>query len=493
MNKEVRTRFAPSPTGFLHVGSARTAFWAWLLARHHGGKFLLRIEDTDQKRLVPDSIKSLFEELAWFGIEIDEGPSRAELERIGQVWDGMPDLHGDCGPYIQSLRQERYREIAEELIAKGAAYRCDCTPEMLERERNEQLARREAPGYSRYCRDRNVPASSKHVVRVKMPLKHSIELHDAVRGRVHWDNASLSDPVLMKSDGTALYHLAVVVDDHDMRISHVLRGEEWLATAPIHVFLYQSLGWEAPVFAHLPVIMGAQGKKLSKRDGAVFTSMFREKGYLPDALLNYTVLIGWSPGEGIEQEIFSRQELIDKFSLDRINSASGRFDYEKLEWMNGAYIRALPVEEFISKSKPFIENAGLTLREDRFRPIAALVQERVKTLSEVPGMVDFMFKDHIERDIAAMYGKGVDAAKAMQVLVAVKEGMTTLSDFTHTALDGVIRPVAERLGLKAGPAFGVIRVAVTGKKVTPPLLESMEVLGKEICLQRIDEAIALVK
>jgi glutamyl-tRNA synthetase len=491
--KEVRTRFAPSPTGYLHVGSARTAFWAWLLARHFGGKFLLRIEDTDQKRLVNDSIKSLFEELAWFGIEIDEGPSRAELARIGQAWEGMPDLQGGHGPYIQSLRQDRYREVAEELIAKGFAYRCDCTPEMLERERNEQLARREAPGYSRYCRDRNVPASSKHVVRLKMPLKQEVELQDAIRGRVHWENASLSDPVVMKSDGTALYHLAAVVDDHDMRISHVLRGEEWLATAPIHLFVYQSLGWEPPVFAHLPVIMGPQGKKLSKRDGAVFTSMFREQGYLPDALLNYTVLIGWSPGEGIEQEIFSRKELIEKFSLDRVNNASGRFDYPKLEWMNGAYIRALPVEDFIAKSKPFIQAAGLTLREDRFRPIAALVQERVKNLSEVPGMLDFMFKDEIERDIDAMYGKGVDAGNAKQVLLSVKEGLAALPEFNHTTLDGVIRQAGEKLGLKAGPTFGVIRVAVTGKKVTPPLLESMEVLGKDLCLQRINETIALVK
>ena len=491
--EKVRTRFAPSPTGFLHVGSARTAFWAWLLARHFGGQFLLRIEDTDQERLVPGAIRSLLQELAWFGIDIDEGPARAELEQVGETWEGMPDIGGPCGPYIQSLRLTRYREVAEQLVAKGVAYRCDCTPEMLEKERLEQMARKELPGYSGYCRDRNVPAEASHVIRLRMPFRRGIVLQDGVKGRVVWENASLRDPVLLKSDGFPTYHLAVVVDDHDMRISHVLRGDEWLASAPIHLLLYEALGWEPPVFAHLPVIMGPAGKKLSKRDGAVFTSMFRENGYLPEALLNFVVLIGWSPGEGSEQEIFTRQEMIEKFTLEHVNNASGRFDYGKLDWMNGLYIRNLKAEEFLIRSGPFIEKAGLTVREERWRPVAPLVQERVKVLTEVPGMVDFLFQDSIQRDLPAMYGKGIDIVKAREVLSRSLVELEPLSDFSIHAIEGVLRPLAEGLGLKAGPMFGVLRIAVTGKKVTPPLFESLAALGKDLTLRRLRETLQLLE
>ena len=234
------------------------------------------------------------------------GPSKEELEKVGEAAEGLPSIGGPCGPYIQSLRLPRYKEVAETLVETGFAYRCDCTPEMLERERNEQMARKELPGYSGYCRDRNVSADNPHVVRLKMPYKKTIVLNDAVKGRVVWDDASLRDTVLLKSDGFPTYHLAVVVDDHDMRISHVLRGDEWLASAPIHLLVYEALGWTPPVFAHLPVILGPSGKKLSKREGSVFTSIFREKGYLPEALLNYVSLIGWNPGEGETQEVFLR-------------------------------------------------------------------------------------------------------------------------------------------------------------------------------------------
>jgi glutamyl-tRNA synthetase len=304
--KEVRTRFAPSPTGFQHLGGFRTAFFAWLLAKHHGGKFLLRVEDTDQERSVPGAIKFIIEELAWFGIQIDEGPNRAELKSLGEDWDAAPNLGGECGPYIQSLRLPRYKEVAEQLVEKGFAYRCDCTPEMLERERNEQMARKEQPGYSGYCRTRNVGADTKHVVRFKMPQRRAISFNDAIRGRVAWDTIPLRDTVILKSDGFPMYHLAVVVDDHDMKISHVLRGIEWLSSTPIHLLLYEALGWEPPVFAHLPVVNGPDGKKLSKRTGAAKSSELREKGFLAEAVLNYVSLIGWAPGEGSDQEIFTR-------------------------------------------------------------------------------------------------------------------------------------------------------------------------------------------
>jgi glutamyl-tRNA synthetase len=489
---EVRTRFAPSPTGFQHLGGFRTAFFAWLLAKHNGGKFLLRVEDTDQERSVPGAIRFIIEELAWFGIQIDEGPSRAELKSLNEDWDAAPDLRGEYGPYIQSLRLPRYKEVAEQLIEKGFAYRCDCTPEMLERERNEQMARKEQPGYSGYCRTRNVSADTKHVVRFKMPQRRAISFIDAIRGRVAWDTIPLRDTVILKSGGFPMYHLAVVVDDHDMKISHVLRGIEWLSSTPIHLLIYEALGWEPPVFAHLPVVNGPDGKKLSKRTGAAKSSELREKGFLAEAVLNYVSLIGWAPGEGSDQEIFTRDELISKFSLDGINEASGVFDPVKLEWMNGVYIRNLPLEEFISRTMPFLKAAGVELSRDAFAAIAPHVQERVKVLTEVPPMVDFLCDRPLQRQMEAMFQKGVDAAKAKEILARGAQVLEELPEFSVTAIDQALRGVATELGLKPGPAFVALRIAVTGKTVTPPLFESFAVLGRDNVLSRIRETIGLI-
>ena len=488
---EVRTRFSPSPTGFQHIGGMRTAFFAWLLARHFGGKFLLRVEDTDQKRLVPGAIRFLIDELRWFGIDIDEGPSNEELEKVGEPVAG-PSLGGKHGPYIQSLRLPRYKEVAEQLVACGAAYRCDCTSEMLEKERNEQMARKEAPGYSGYCRDRGVSADSKHVIRLKIPARQPLEVNDAVRGKIVWEEIALRDPVVLKSDGFPTYHLAVVVDDHDMEVTHVLRGTEWVATWPTHMLLYKHLGWTPPVFAHLPVINGADGKKLSKRHGAVTSESFRDQGYLPEALLNYVTLIGWNPGSGDNQEIFTRDELINRFSLDGINSASGVFDYNKLLWMNGQYIRALSPEQFAERAKPFLEKAALKI-DEKWEKIAPHVQERVKILSEIPEMVEFLFVDSLNRDLPSMFQKGIDRDKAIEILERSKAILSGLSSFDHQLMEPPLRQLSEELGLKPGPVFGVIRIAVTGKKVTPPLFESISVLGKECALRRIEETIAELK
>lgn len=489
---EVRTRFAPSPTGFQHLGGFRTAFFAWLLAKHQGGKFLLRVEDTDQERSVPGAVRYIIEELAWFGIQIDEGPSRAELKSLGEDWDSAPDLEGECGPYIQSLRLPRYKEVAEQLIEKGFAYRCDCTPEMLERERNEQMARKEQPGYSGYCRTRDVSADTKHVVRFKMPQRRAISFNDAIRGRVAWDAIPLRDTVILKSGGFPMYHLAVVVDDHDMKISHVLRGIEWLSSTPIHLLLYEALGWEPPVFAHLPVVNGPDGKKLSKRTGAAKSSELREKGFLAEAVLNYVSLIGWAPGEGSDQEIFTRDELVSKFSLEGINEASGVFDPVKLEWMNGVYIRNLPIEEFISRTMPFLKAAEVDLSRDAFAAIAPHVQERVKVLTEVPPMVEFLCDRPLQRQMEAMFQKGVDAAKAKEILTRGAQVLEALPEFSVAAIDQALRGVATELGLKPGPAFVALRIAVTGKTVTPPLFESFAVLGRDKVLSRIRETIGLI-
>ena len=489
----VRTRFAPSPTGFQHIGGFRTAFYAFLLAKHFGGQFILRIEDTDRERLVPGTVGYILKELSWFGITPDEGPSRDELERMGEWEEGLPAPGGPCGPYVQSMRLARYREVAEQLIAAGVCYRCDCTHEMLERERNEQMARKELPGYSGYCRTRDVAADTRHVVRFKMPPKVDVVMMDAVKGRVAWESVPMRDPVLLKSDGFPTYHLAVVVDDHDMQITHVMRGDEWLSSAPLHLKLYEALGWEPPVFAHLPVVLGPDGKKLSKRHGATLVTAFREDGYLAQALLNFVTLIGWSPGEGEEQEIFSREELVRRFSLEHINTASAVFHYTKLEWMNGMYIRKMSIDEFVDAARPFMDASGLNWTEDRFRIIAPHVQERVKLLKEVPPMVDFLFMEEIDPEMGAVFNQKIDKETAVKVLEESHKVLGGLEDFSVTVIDGEMRALAERLGLKPGPMFSVIRIAVTGKTVTPPLFESIFALGKDRVLERISALVPKVR
>lgn len=490
MSRRVRTRFAPSPTGFQHIGGFRTAFFAWLLARHHGGDFILRIEDTDRERLVPGAIKFILEELAWFGVDIDEGPTADQLKAIGEEVDTkILPKSGDKGPYIQSLRLPRYKVAAEELIQKGHAYRCDCTPEMLEQERAEQMARKEVPGYSGYCRSRNVSENTKHVVRFKMPYKPTVTMIDAVKGRVSWENPPLKDPVILKSDGFPTYHLAVVVDDHDMEISHAMRGDEWLPSTPLHLLIYEAFGWEPPVFAHLPVILGESGKKLSKREGAATSSELRAEGYLPEALLNFVALIGWSPGEGEEQEVFSRDELIKRFSLERINNASGVFQNTKLQWMNGKYIRDLKPEEFLERVKPFFEKANIPFNKDLLLPLSPHLQERAKTLSEVPPMTEFLTKDVLKREWEGVIKKDVTKEVASKLLASSLEVVKSTEPFAATSLDAALRAKAESLGVKVGQLFSLTRIAVLEKAATPPLFESLEVLGKGKVLQRIEEAI----
>ncbi len=492
MTKEVRTRFAPSPTGFMHIGGMRTAIFAWLLAKRFGGKFILRIEDTDQERLVPGAIRFIIEEMAWFGIVPDEGPSIDELKKVNEYWEGAPEFSGSHAPYMQSNRLPRYQEIAAQLIENGMAYRCDCTPQMLEKERNEQMARKETPGYSGYCRNRTVPKESRHVVRFKMPVRRSLVLEDVVRGRVAWDNVPLKDPVLLKSDGFPTYHLAVVCDDHDMQISHVLRGEEWLPSTPLHLLLFEALGWEAPTFAHLPQVLGPDGKKLSKRHGATSSAVFREGGYLAEAVFNFITLIGWSPGDGEEQEVFTIDELCQRFDLNHVNKAGGVFDYNKLAWMNGVYIRTLPVDKFIEVVMPFLEKAGLKVDMDKLKLISPHIQERIKVLPEAAPMIEFLFTDKIERELPGMLKKGIDASIAKKILELSLERLIALEDFSIVAIEGVLRPMAEELGLKVGPMFGVLRIAVTGKMITPPLFESFNALGKEKTLERIKETIGLI-
>jgi glutamyl-tRNA synthetase len=488
--KPVRTRFAPSPTGVLHIGGARTALFAFLFARHHGGTFILRVEDTDQARSVPGSMQQIIESLGLLGITIDEGPSHDELRAVGEYWEGAPALGGEKGPYIQSLRSARYREVAEQLVSQGVAYRCDCTPEMLERERNEQMARREVPGYSGYCRDRNVSKDVPHVIRVRVPQgKSDLVLQDAVRGRITWDDLSLRDTVILKQDGTSLYHLASVVDDHDMEITHVIRGEEWIATTPVHLLMYRALGWEPPIFAHVSAVLGTDGKKLSKRHGAAAVEQFLEAGYLPEALRNYVSLVGWSPGEGEGQEIFSLEELAQRFTLEGLSASAGVFDEQKLAWMNGVYLRNLTDDEFVARVQSYFPEGAFARCAEEFRQLAGLVKERIKLLTEAPEMVEFLYRDDIVPEYASALKKGMTTEIAVTLINEAIPALEAVTEWSHDSLESLFRTLAESHQLKVGPAFTVFRIAVLGKAVTPPLFESMAVLGKERVLERLRQGV----
>ena len=484
----VRTRFAPSPTGFQHIGGFRTAFYAYLLAKKYGGQFILRIEDTDQERIVPGAVRYIIEELAWFGVTIDEGPTPEELSKLNENWDKAPALGGDFGPYVQSQRLSKYHEAAEKLIELGMAYRCDCTTERLEHERLEQMARRETPGYSGFCRGREVSKDVRHVIRFKMPARAHVVLQDAVRGRIEWDNPPLRDPVLLKSDTFPTYHLACVVDDHEMQISHVMRGEEWLSTAPLHVLLYEALGWTAPIFAHLPVVKGSDGKKLSKRHGATLASAFREEGYLPEAVLNYVALVGWSPGEGDNQEVFTREELIKKFSLEHISEASAVFDYNKLQWMNGVYIRNLPVAEFIATVTPFLHQEEVVIPQHHLLKLAPLIQERIRTFKEAAPMLQFLVDEKLEREWTAVFKKNMTHDLCDSILKAAQQAIDTVTEFTESRIETALKAAAEDLKVKVGQFLPVIRIATLMKAATPPLYESLVCLGKETTLRRLREA-----
>ncbi|MEZ4753221.1 MAG: glutamate--tRNA ligase [Bdellovibrionota bacterium] len=363
----------------------------------------------------------------------------------------------------------------------------------MSRSRNEQMARREAPGYSGYCRTRNVPADTPHVVRFKMPAKPNVSAVDAVKGRVSWDSIPLKDPVILKSDGYPTYHLAVVVDDHHMKITHAMRGDEWIASFPLHLLLYAALGWEAPIFAHLPVILATDGKKLSKRHGSVAVDQFEKDGYLPEALLNYTMLVGWSPGDGNEQEIFSIDELKEIFSLERVNNSSGVFDYDKLQWMNGQYIRKLNNQKFTELAMPYFEQAGIKIDSKRWDLIAPSIKERVKMIAEVPETVECLFVDKIKRELPEMFGNKFSKEDALISLEKAQAAIQDISEFTVENLDGTLKALANELGYKVGSMFVCLRIAVLGKKATPPLFESFVALGKTETLNRIAEAAQEVK
>ena len=484
-HQPVRVRFAPSPTGYLHIGGARTALFNWVFARKHNGVFILRIEDTDQTRYVPDSEQDIKDNLRWLGLHWDEGP----------------DAGGPYGPYRQSERAELYREWANWLVDHGFAYRCTCPPERLEQVREQQRQAGQKPGYDRHCRDLNLgPDAGPHVIRFKMPTDGETVVNDLIRGPIVFQNAELEDLVLLKSDGLPTYHLANVVDDHFMAISHIMRADEWIASAPLHWQLYHAFGWEMPAIAHLPVILSPSGKgKLSKRDQAfqdgqvkvlVQVREFREAGYLPEAVVNFLMNVGWAFGE--DREVFSVEEAIPRFRLEDINPAPGRLPYEKLEWLNGVTIRSLPCAELANRIKPFLEKAGLRVDTDRLLKATPLIQERIKTLSEAVDMIGFLFRDEIEINPAELIQPKMDPQSTAQALQSAHSTLAGLADFSHEVQEKALRKLAEQLGLKPNQLFGTLRVAVTGQRVSPPLFETMEILGRDTVLHRIRTAIDLL-
>jgi len=483
MKQAVRVRYAPSPTGYPHVGNIRTAFFNWLFARHYRGSFIVRIEDTDVTRRVKGAVEAILDGLRWLGLDWDEGP----------------EVGGQYGPYFQSERLELYHKAAERLVAQGDAYYCYCSLQRLEEMRAEQVKRKQPPGYDRHCRYLSREERRKKekegitpVVRSMTPLEGETSFNDLIRGDVKFAHNTIDDFILLKSDGYPTYHLANVVDDHSMEITHVLRAEEWLSSTPRHLLLYQSLGFEPPQFAHLPMILGDNRAKLSKRHGAVSITEYQRQGYLPEALVNFLALLGWSLDD--KTEILSRQELMDNFTLERVSQTAAIFNRDKLDWMNGVYIRSLSLEDFTQRALGYLET-GLPAEVKRplsieyVKQIMPLIQERARTLNEVAELTRFFFVAELDYNSSLLIARNMSQSPAIKALETALHRLKALEVFDAESLEAVLRPLAEELGLKTGQLFGTLRVTVTGRTAAPPLFQTMAVLDKERCLKRIEVAI----
>lgn len=490
----VRVRFAPSPTGYLHIGSVWTALFTWMYARRHGGQFILRIEDTDEKRSVEGAIEYMMNGLRWFGIQWDEGP----------------DIGGPYAPYIQTERHALYQKWAHWLVEQGHAYKCFATEEELEQMRVELMAKGDYSGYDRRYRD--MPASAiaqleaegrPYVIRLKMPLDGQTVMPDLLRGDVVFENRLITDYVLLKSSGLPTYHLAHVVDDHFMQITHVTRGIEWLSTAPIHIQLWKAFGWQMPVYVHFPVILNPNGEgKLSKRKRVylangepvlVFAEEFREAGYLQPALVNFLTNIGWSFGNDIEK--FKIEEAIVKFDLADISPAPTRLPYSKLDWLNGQYIQELSAVMLAEAITPFLEKEGFVVDQQALLPVMPALAIRLKRLTEAANFLRFLYQDPpLTLTIADLTDKKMDQAAVRQGLQQTRHLIATLQPLQLEPLKAAMTAIGEQVttNQKAGIFLGKARLAITRQQVSPPLFESILALGQQRTLQRLDEIIALL-
>ncbi len=469
----MRLRFAPSPTGALHIGSVRTILYNYLFARQRDGKMVLRVEDTDQDRQVAGAIDSIYDGLHWLGISWDEGPQEG----------------GPYAPYVQSERLPLYQQHAQELVDKGAAYYCFCSKERLAAVRAEQEARKEPTRYDRHCR--NIPPAEAaeraktepHVIRLKVPDEGTLAIDDLVHGHIEWQAETIEDQVILKSDGFPTYHLAVVIDDHVMEISHIMRGDEWVASVPKHLLIYGAFGWDVPPMAHVPSVLGPDGKKLSKRHGSTAVSQFRDDGYLPEALINYLALVGWSPGT--EDEIFSMDDLIRVWKIEQVQSAGGKWDKERLDYFNGVWIRKLSVDELVRRLELFVPAEW-----DRtvLKKIAPHIQERMKTLKDAHDLIRFLFTDDIGYEWKLLIPKKSDRVTTLEVLARARAILGGIDPFVAANIQPALEGLAAELAWSKGDLNGVIRMAITGRKVGPPLYESLEVLGKDKSLTRIEKA-----
>lgn len=476
VNKNVRVRFAPSPTGYLHIGGLRTALFNYLFARHNNGKFILRIEDTDQTRKVEGAVENLISTLKTMGLEYDEGP----------------EVDGEYSPYFQSQRLDIYKKYCEQLIEQGDAYYAFETAEEIEEMRKSQLAQgadnvmydRRARNLTKAEVDGKLSSGLPYVIRLKIPLDTFIEFDDLIRGHVKIDSNIIDDQILIKSDGYPTYHLANVIDDHLMKISHVIRGEEWLTSVPKHIILYGALGWEIPKLAHVPLILNPDKTKLSKRQGDVATEDFLKKGYLPEALLNFVALLGWNPGEGEKQEIFSKDELIEKFSIEKINSAGAVFNIEKLNWMNAEYIKSYDEEKLAELVEPYLSSAGYDVSDKaKTMRVVKAVRTYVNKLDEIPEQAEIYYKrsfDFTDEQNALLSGES-----SKKVLNALISKIESLNEITAEEFKLAVKDIQKETGIKGKDLFQPVRLALTGEEHGPELGLIAYVLGKEEVLRRI--------
>ena len=484
-----RVRFAPSPTGHMHLGSARTALYNYLLARRTGGTFILRIEDTDRKRFVPGAEQELIDGLHW----------------LGMTWDEGPDVGGADGPFRQTERQEIYREHAQILVDKGSAYPCFCTPDRLAQVRAEQQKKKETPRYDGTCRrldpgeaGRRIAAGEKYTIRFKIPQEGRTTAVDLLRGPITVENTQIDDYVLVRSDGLPTYHLAAMVDDHLMKITHVIRGLEWQSTFPLHALVVRAFGWEEPVWVHLSVFLKPEGKgKMSKRNTAeaikdghsFFIGDLKDLGYIPEGVLNWIALMGWGVPE---DDVMTLEQMIARFDIRNLTASPAAINYAKLDHFNGTHIRALATPDLAARLKPYFLQAGLQVDEARLLKIVPLIRERLVTLDDCLGFAAFFFKDEVTPNPADLVAKKLSAADSARVARRSLEVLEKLPELTPAAAEPPMRALVEELGLTAGQVFGILRVAVTGQTVSPPLFESMEIVGKAMVIERVRQAIAIL-